>query len=766
MMIRSPWGMRVSGLLSPPGGGNQAVRGNRGEWGEAQPLQRLGLGGVMRSDFIPPSLLRVPLALHCLHAPTAETLAMRPLLCLPLACLCLALGAKEPAPLKNGEPLSPKREQATFAVPEGFRVELVASEPDVVDPVAMAFDERGRIFVAEMRGYPNGGRGTGVIRSGQIRCSRTATATASTRPAPSGPTACASPPGSCPGAAGCSSPTPPTCSTSKTPRAPARPTRRPSSTPASTWRTSSSSSTACNWASTTGSTPAPAARAARSARPRRRTRPPSQLRGRGIRFRPDVPGSLEPTSGGGQYGLSADDWGRWFVATNSQHLRHIVLPDAALRRNPGLAVPGGHARHPRTRGRVQGLPHQPVRGVARRTHHPPGRQPRRPKLPRRPNSCPAATSPRGAARSSTRPRLFPKAYRGSVFVCDPANNLILRDTLTPHGATFIAKRGHADREFLASTDNWFRPVHLTLGPDGAIYVLDFYREVIETPLSLPDDIKARVNLKSRARGRIWRITTAPAGTRPKRPALHRATTKQLVAHLADDNSWYRLTAQRLLLEKQAEGRRRRPRGAGRVADVGRRPGACPVDARRAGGAEAGRHREGARRPGAGRPRAGVAPRRGPTGRGEIAPGAGRETGRRRRRRRSASRRPLTLGASPTPEAAKALAKIARRERRRHLDADGRPQFGGQVGRVAARGDRGRSRRRLPARVPVAARRAGRRVGRRRATGAGARPAGHARQGADAVPGRAARRPGAGARHAGRGRCPRCGTSRRPRSRSR
>src|SRR3954468_3784155 len=93
---------------------------------------------------------------------------MRPLLLLP-ACLCLALGAKEPAPLTNGEPLSPKREQATFAVPEGFRVELVASEPDVVDPVAMTFDERGRIFVAEMRGYPNGGRGTGAIRSGQIR---------------------------------------------------------------------------------------------------------------------------------------------------------------------------------------------------------------------------------------------------------------------------------------------------------------------------------------------------------------------------------------------------------------------------------------------------------------------------------------------------------------------------------------------------------------------------------------------------------------------
>src|SRR5438552_3797912 len=62
-------------------------------------------------------------------------------------------------------------------------------------------------------------------------------------------------------------------------------------------------------------------------------------RNRNRRFQPDRPGSLEPTSGGGQYGLAADDLGDWFTCTNSQHLRHIVLPDHALRRNPHLAVP-------------------------------------------------------------------------------------------------------------------------------------------------------------------------------------------------------------------------------------------------------------------------------------------------------------------------------------------------------------------------------------------------------------------------------------------
>jgi putative heme-binding domain-containing protein len=128
--------------------------------------------------------------------------------------------------------------------------------------------------------------------------------------------------------------------------------------------------------------------------------------------------------------------------------------------------------------------------------------------------------------------------------------LIHRDVLADHGATFIAKRAgdEQDCEFLASTDNWFRPVHLTLGPDGALYVLDFYREVIETPLSLPEDIKKRLNLETRGRGRIWRIRGADHPYR--RPSLRQATTQALVEHLNDGNLWWRLTSQRLLMERQ------------------------------------------------------------------------------------------------------------------------------------------------------------------------------------------------------------------------
>src|SRR6266852_2586831 len=88
---------------------------------------------------------------------------------LVLCCvMAVAAGDSKPGMPPVG-PLSPKEELATFRVAKGFKVELVASEPDVIDPVAMAFDEDGRLFVAEMHGYPNKGVGTGQITSGKIK---------------------------------------------------------------------------------------------------------------------------------------------------------------------------------------------------------------------------------------------------------------------------------------------------------------------------------------------------------------------------------------------------------------------------------------------------------------------------------------------------------------------------------------------------------------------------------------------------------------------
>jgi len=102
---------------------------------------------------------------------------------------------------------------------------------------------------------------------------------------------------------------------------------------------------------------------------------------------------------------------------------------------------------------------------------------------------------------------LPAEYRGDAFACDPTANLVHRDQLTPVGPTFASRMSNEGREFLASPDNWFRPVFLAIGPDRALYVCDMYRKTIEHPDYLPVEVRKRTDFVSgRDLGRIWRVT--------------------------------------------------------------------------------------------------------------------------------------------------------------------------------------------------------------------------------------------------------------------
>jgi putative membrane-bound dehydrogenase-like protein len=440
--------------------------------------------------------------------------------------------------LTNSEPLPADRERLTFELPAGFRAQCVAAEPDVIDPVALAFDEKGRLFVAEMFGYPNGGRGTGIITSGRIKLLEDRDGDGVYETSTVFAQGLRFPTGVFPWRGGVLVANAPDLVF--IPKAGAKPRVLYTGFDVANIQQLLNSFTL----GIDGLIYANAGGAGGTITcPEKPDFAPVSLRGRGIRFDPDVPGSLEPTSGGGQFGLTHDAYGRWFTATNSQHLRHIVLADEDIRRNPHLAVGATTLDIPE---------HGAACKVFRRS---PFEAWRLERTTRRAGSADAKRFPPteliagGYVTSACSPLvydapLFPPEYRGSVFICDPANNVLIRDTLHPHGSTFIARRGHKDSEFLASTDNWFRPVALTHGPDGALYVADFYREVIETPLSLPPDILARVNVQSRARGRIWRITPTKEGARPKM-VLPTADA----SHLNDPNVWVRMTAMRLL--KQA-----------------------------------------------------------------------------------------------------------------------------------------------------------------------------------------------------------------------
>ena len=149
-----------------------------------------------------------------------------------------------------------------------------------------------------------------------------------------------------------------------------------------------------------------------------------------------------------------------------------------------------------------------------------------------------------------RAKAFPREYWGNYFCCEPSQNLIHRCLLERDGSGFKVRRapGETQSEFLASTDQWFRPMNLRIGPDGAIYIVDMYREIIEDFSAIPRFLQQQYNLMNgHDRGRIWRLAYTGAGKSTQSPAapatpsieamadprLRQATTAALVRELSN-----------------------------------------------------------------------------------------------------------------------------------------------------------------------------------------------------------------------------------------
>ncbi len=150
--------------------------------------------------------------------------------------------------------------------------------------------------------------------------------------------------------------------------------------------------------------------------------------------------------------------------------------------------------------------------------------------------------------------LFPADFDKVTFVAEPVSNLIHADVLHDKGATFSASRLYENKEFLASTDGWFRPVNMYTGSDGAIYVVDYYRQIIEHPEWMADEVvKSGALYSGTDQGRIYRITPkgTPKATWSKDLKSKPLTNPQLVQKLADPNIWWRRNAQRMLIDRQA-----------------------------------------------------------------------------------------------------------------------------------------------------------------------------------------------------------------------
>ncbi len=477
-----------------------------------------------------------------------------------VACvICLGgtrISAQEPN-LKDLLPRIPPVEATdtakTFTIQQGFTLELVAAEPNVVDPIDAAFDEDGRMYVVEMRDYPflPGQRPAkyverqpenwGAIRlledtDGDGRMDKSVVFADKLR----------WPQSVCCYKGGVFVLSPPSLLYIKDTTGDGVADVREE------WVTGFSTdnvqglANGLEWHLDHGIYFA----GGRSGAELRRDNEKLFVVGRrDLRLDPTQK-SLTPVSGGEQFGHAIDDWGNRFVCNNSNHLEQVLIPLRYLDRNPQVSssnvvrtISAEGAAAPVFRKSAA----EPWRLV---------RTARRAADPKYKNSLPAtelvATGFFTSATGVTvyRGGAYPPEFQGNVFIGDVGGNLVHRKSLKPNGVALLGERTEQGVEFLASTDNWFRPANFVNAPDGTLYILDMYWETIEHPASIPEDIKEHLDLESgNDRGRVYRLVS-PNMERFKPPKMSGMATTELVEQLKSPHGWVRDTAHRLLWERQ------------------------------------------------------------------------------------------------------------------------------------------------------------------------------------------------------------------------
>jgi putative membrane-bound dehydrogenase-like protein len=453
------------------------------------------------------------------------------LLSLPVLCALMA-GCGKPKP-----PLSPQEEAKTFRLPPGFRAELAAAEPQIADAVSIVFDPSGRMYAAEMPEYPLDPKPLGRIklledRDGDGRYEH-AVVFADQLHFPEGIlpwrkgvlVACA----------------PDLLYLEDTDGDGRSDVRKVVMTGFATGnpqlRLNNPVYGIDNWIYAAHPRPPVPRRYVKefgntttSIRfPERPDIAPLDVRAMDVRFRPDR-FEVERVSGNSQFGHGFDAWGNRFTVWNNDHVRHVVIQNEHLVRNPFLAIPTA----------MESVSdHEPQAAVFPITEDPLVIHDTQ--AGRFTSACGLSVYAGGA---------LPADFENNSFTCEPVHNLVHRDILKPHGATFAAKRAYERSEFMRATDAWFRPVFTTTGPDGALYVVDFYRYTVEHPEFVPPQLLKQINFAAGQRfGRIWRLVheSSPKG---RKPNLAAASTAELVAELANSNMWWRINAQRLLVERQ------------------------------------------------------------------------------------------------------------------------------------------------------------------------------------------------------------------------
>ncbi len=447
------------------------------------------------------------------------------------------------------EALSPEQALASFDLNKDFSIELFAAEPFVLDPVEMVFDEQGNAFVVEMPDFPfkpESGMGTGRIRmlsdtNGDGRVDKSTIFADSLLEATS----------ILPWKGGLIVTAAPDIFYLKDTNGDYHADTKELLFTGFFQNNSEAQITnlrfgvdnwiyAANFGQegkvTSGRNPGAAA---------------LSMSGADFRFRLDR-GQFELESGATQFGQTIDDWGHRFLTDNSIHIQQSVIPWRYVHRHPYLPSNKAKANisdHDQLMYPVTAAPYWRVERTKRRNKT--FQEQHLDRVEYAEGHFTAASGTTIYAGDA-----FPEKYYGNIFTGDVSGNLVHRDVITAFAdsVVFVAKRDDAEKskEFLTSTDPWFRPVNFTLGHDGALYVIDMYRQHIEAPAFIPEDLKSDMDfLNGSQKGRIYRIVPKNAGSHKETsPNLKNAQTGELVELLSHPNQWWRLQAQRILLERQ------------------------------------------------------------------------------------------------------------------------------------------------------------------------------------------------------------------------
>ncbi|HEX7858715.1 MAG TPA: c-type cytochrome [Verrucomicrobiae bacterium] len=259
-----------------------------------------------------------------------------------------------------------------------------------------------------------------------------------------------------------------------------------------------------------------------------------------VRFRSvSGPWQKEKTFSRGQWGISHDDFGRLFFNSNSDQLRADLVPAHYLSRNQNFkGAFGSNVQIAKDQSTFPVRVNPGVnRGYQKGTLRDDGTLAK----------FTAACGP-----VIYRGDLFPEKFRGAAFLCEPGGNFIRCNLLSEQNGILSATNAFPNAELLASTDERFRPVNLANGPDGALYVVDMYRGIIQHRIYVTTFLRNQIldrKLESPLnQGRIYRIVPTEAKRRDAKN-LASLTTSTLVNELNSPNGWTRDAAQRLLVER-------------------------------------------------------------------------------------------------------------------------------------------------------------------------------------------------------------------------